>query len=149
MHHIHRFPVFHIFHRFFFNIPTFQAPNSSLPLLLPWITSWSIFCFLLHVKYFVNINNGGYSRRIFSFHNNMHRPPHFHGFIQKQSIWLVILVVGLRIILPRPRHCGEACYIVSGLLFSFPEKICSRTYSIVLARCLWSLFLTFAKIMKL
>ena len=37
-------------------------------------------------------------------------------------IWFVILMAGLRIISPRPRHFEQACSIVSGLLFSFPEK---------------------------
>ena len=31
-------------------------------------------------------------------------------------------MAGFRIILPRPRHSQQVCSIVSGLLFSFPEK---------------------------
>ena len=61
------------------------------------------FCFVLHVKYFVNINNGGYSRHSptvfylhvyftgkFSFHNNMHRPPHGLWFWELFfNIWFI------------------------------------------------------------
>ena len=51
-------------------------------------------------------------------------------FLKESSIWFAILVVGLRIISPRPRHYEQTCLeclervcsIVSGLLFSFPEK---------------------------
>ena len=42
-------------------------------------------------------------------------------------------------------HSEQVCSIVSGLLFSF----CSRTYSIDMARCLWSLYLTFVMFMIL
>ena len=38
-------------------ISAFLAPNSSLTLLLSWLASRSVFFFVLHVKYFVNINN--------------------------------------------------------------------------------------------
>ena len=40
----------------------------------------------------------------------------------KESIWFVVLATGLRIISPRPRHFEQVWSIVSGLLFSFPEK---------------------------
>ena len=43
------------------------------------------------------------------------------------------------------RHSEQVCSIVSGLLFSF----CSRTYSIVMARCLCSLYLKFVMFMIL
>ena len=43
-------------------------------------------------------------------------------FPKEPSISFVILVAGLKIILPRPRHSEQVCSIVSGLPFSFPDK---------------------------
>ena len=43
-------------------------------------------------------------------------------FLKEPSIRFVILVAGLRIISPRPKHSEQVCSIVSGLLFSFSEK---------------------------
>ena len=47
-------------------------------------------------------------------------------FPKESSICFVILVTGLRIISPLPRHSEQACSILSGLLFSFPQKIAQR-----------------------
>ena len=43
-------------------------------------------------------------------------------FPKEPSISFVILVAGLKIILPRPRHSEQVCSIVSGLPFSFSDK---------------------------
>ena len=43
-------------------------------------------------------------------------------FPREPSIWLVMLVAGLRLISPWLRHSAPVCSIFSGLLFSFPEK---------------------------
>ena len=43
-------------------------------------------------------------------------------FPKEPSRWFVILVAGLRIISPRVGHSEQVCSVVSGLLFSFPEK---------------------------
>ena len=42
-------------------------------------------------------------------------------FPKEPSIWFVILVAGLKIISPRPRHSEQVYSIVLSLLFSFPE----------------------------
>ena len=51
-------------------------------------------------------------------------------FLKETSTWFVILVAGLRIISAPPRHFEQVCSIVSGLLFSFPDKFAQgRTQS--------------------
>ena len=73
---------------------------------------------------------------------------------KEPSIWLVILVAGLRIISKCPRHSEQVCSIVSGLLFSFPKKFaqgptqlrwrdaCSPYFWHL--QCLWNCFLWLA-----
>ena len=79
-------------------ISTFGTPNSSLALLLSLLASRSVFYFVLHVRYFMNVNYGGYLRQQptlfdlnvfctgqFSFHNNMYRSPRFQDFISERN----------------------------------------------------------------
>ena len=70
-------------------------------------------------------------------------------FPKETSIWFLILVAGLGIILPHPRHSEQVCFHCFRPVVQFSQEICSKTYSIVLARCLWSLFLTSAMFIKL
>ena len=68
-------------------------------------------------------------------------------FPKEPKIWFEILVAGLRIILPEAvstsiLHCFRTAVQLS-------REIWSRTSSVVLTRCLCSLFLTFAMIIKL
>ena len=69
-------------------------------------------------------------------------------FPEKQSIWFVLLVGGLRIISPHPRHSEQVKLHCFRPAVQFPWEICWRTYSIVQARCLQSLFLAFAMFFK-
>ena len=59
-------------------------------------------------------------------------------FPNEPLIWFAILVADLRIILPHSRYSEQVCSIVSGLLFSFDEKLrknllsCAGEMSVVL-----------------
>ena len=67
-------------------------------------------------------------------------------FLKEPSKWLVTLVPSFRIISPHLRHSVYVpLFQVSALVF--PRNLL-RTYLMILARCLCSLFFTFAMLMK-
>ena len=45
----------------------FGPVNGKLALLLSWLASRSVFCFVFHMKYFVNINNSRHSVHLFTY----------------------------------------------------------------------------------
>ena len=52
----------------------FGPVNGKLALLLSWLASRSVFCFVFHMKYFVNINNSRHSVHLFTLHRVVQFP---------------------------------------------------------------------------
>ena len=186
----------------------FGPVNGKLALLLSWLASQSVFCFVLHMKYFVNINNGGHWFHLFAY--ALHRVVQFpqqhaqtttFSWFHFWAKWIILqhVLVNLSrlvciifrsnfktfsgdisflftcafrslLVMFFPRnHQYMICHFVSWpqnylttpeafwtSMFhcfrpavQFSRETCSRTYLISLAKCLWSLFLTFVMFMKL